>query len=88
MSKTFTPEEVATHKTKDNLWVVVEGDVYDLTKYVLPVVTLKSPLRGENNKYITYPLQLEQLSLTFGFTALQIPNRAPRGAKDPAAGRW
>jgi len=31
--KTYTLEEVAKHNTPDDLWVVVEGNVYDLTKY-------------------------------------------------------
>lgn len=30
----FTWEEVARHNTAGNLWVVIEGKVYDLTKYI------------------------------------------------------
>lgn len=33
MSKIFTLDEVAKHKSKDDLYVVIEGDVYDLTKF-------------------------------------------------------
>ncbi|KAF8429027.1 acyl-CoA dehydrogenase [Tirmania nivea] len=33
MTKTFSLDEVAKHKGKDDLWIVVEGDVYDLTKF-------------------------------------------------------
>ncbi|KAF2452345.1 acyl-CoA dehydrogenase/oxidase [Lineolata rhizophorae] len=33
MSKTFTKDEVAGHKKADDLYIVVEGDVYDLTKF-------------------------------------------------------
>lgn len=33
MSKTFSTVEVAKHKAKDDLWIIVEGDVYDLTRY-------------------------------------------------------
>ncbi|KAK0516716.1 hypothetical protein JMJ35_001319 [Cladonia borealis] len=33
MSKTFSKDEVATHKTKDDLWIMVDDDVYDLTKF-------------------------------------------------------
>ncbi|KAL2040263.1 hypothetical protein N7G274_007166 [Stereocaulon virgatum] len=33
MSKTFSKDEVAGHKTKDDLWVLVDEDVYDLTKF-------------------------------------------------------
>ncbi|KAL7273895.1 hypothetical protein RUND412_003225 [Rhizina undulata] len=33
MTKTFKLSEVAEHKKPDSLWIVVEGDVYDLTKF-------------------------------------------------------
>lgn len=33
MSKTFSQGEVAGHKTTDNLWIIVDEDVYDLTKF-------------------------------------------------------
>ncbi|KAI9894879.1 MAG: hypothetical protein M1814_000099 [Vezdaea aestivalis] len=33
MSKTFSQSDVATHKSKDDLWIVVDQDVYDLTKF-------------------------------------------------------
>ena len=36
MSKIFSLDEVAKHKAKDDLWIVVEGDVYDLTKCASP----------------------------------------------------
>lgn len=32
MSKTYKQEEVAVHKTPASLWIVVDGDVYDVTK--------------------------------------------------------
>jgi len=32
--KTFTMEEVAKHTTKDDIWIVVKGKVYDATKYL------------------------------------------------------
>ncbi|KAF2820193.1 hypothetical protein CC86DRAFT_471334 [Ophiobolus disseminans] len=31
---TFNAAEVATHSTKDNLWVTIHGKVYDVTSYV------------------------------------------------------
>jgi len=31
--KTYTLEEVAKHKTKDDVWVVVNGEVLDVTKF-------------------------------------------------------
>ncbi|CAK4030593.1 Acyl- dehydrogenase family member 9, mitochondrial [Lecanosticta acicola] len=33
MSKTFTADEVAAHKKADDLYIIVEQDVYDLTKF-------------------------------------------------------
>lgn len=33
MSKTFAASEVASHKKPDDLWVIVDEDVYDLTKF-------------------------------------------------------
>jgi cytochrome b involved in lipid metabolism len=33
MSETFTQSEVAAHKTPQDLWIIVDEDVYDLTKF-------------------------------------------------------
>ena len=33
MSKTFSQGDVAAHKKPDDLWVIVDEDVYDLTKF-------------------------------------------------------
>ena len=33
MSKTFTQSEVAAHKTPQDLWIIVDEVVYDLTKF-------------------------------------------------------
>ena len=33
MSKSFTAAEVAKHKASDDFWLIVDGDVYDLTKF-------------------------------------------------------
>jgi len=33
MSKAFTVAEVAQHKTDDSLFIIVDGSVYDLTKF-------------------------------------------------------
>lgn len=33
MSKIFTAAEVAAHKTPQDLYIIVDGDVYDLTKF-------------------------------------------------------
>jgi cytochrome b involved in lipid metabolism len=33
MSKTFSTSDVASHNKADNLWIIVDGDVYDLTKF-------------------------------------------------------
>jgi cytochrome b involved in lipid metabolism len=34
MSKTFTAAEVATHKTEDSIFIIVDKVVYDITKFV------------------------------------------------------
>lgn len=33
MSKTFTVSDVASHNKADNLYIIVDGDVYDLTTF-------------------------------------------------------
>ena len=33
MSQTFSAADVGAHKTKDDLWIIVDEDVYDLTKF-------------------------------------------------------
>lgn len=33
MAKTFSKDDVATHNKADNLWIIVDEDVYDLTKF-------------------------------------------------------
>lgn len=33
MSKTFSQSDVASHNKADNLWIIVDDDVYDLTKF-------------------------------------------------------
>jgi len=33
MSQSFKASDVATHKKPDDLWIIVDEDVYDLTKF-------------------------------------------------------
>lgn len=33
MSKTFSTNDVASHKTPESLWIIVDQDVYDVTKF-------------------------------------------------------
>ena len=33
MAKTFSASDVATHKKPDDLWIIVDEDVYDMTKF-------------------------------------------------------
>jgi hypothetical protein len=33
MSKTFSQSDVASHNKPDNLWIIVDEDVYDLTQF-------------------------------------------------------
>lgn len=32
-AKTYTLEDVKQHNTPDNLWIIIEGKVYDVTKF-------------------------------------------------------
>ncbi|KAJ9056648.1 Cytochrome b5, variant 2 [Entomophthora muscae] len=34
MSKIFSFDEVSSHKTSDSLWMIIEGSVYDITKFI------------------------------------------------------
>ncbi|KAI8068352.1 cytochrome b5-like heme/steroid binding domain-containing protein [Gongronella butleri] len=34
MTKLFTYEEVAVHNTRDDLWMIIDKKVYDITKFV------------------------------------------------------
>jgi len=40
MSKQYTMDEVKKHNKAEDLWVVIEGKVYDLTKYLKDVRNL------------------------------------------------
>jgi cytochrome b involved in lipid metabolism len=33
MSKTFSKDDVASHSKGDSLWIVIDEDVYDVTKF-------------------------------------------------------
>lgn len=33
MSKTFSTSDVASHNKPEDLFIIVDGDVYDLTKF-------------------------------------------------------
>ena len=61
MSKTFSASDVASHKTPDSLYIIVDQDVYDVTKFqddhpgkILPETGQLSP-----HNHLSYPLRLE-----------------------------
>ena len=33
MSKSFSQNDVSAHSKPDNLWIIVDQDVYDMTKF-------------------------------------------------------
>jgi cytochrome b involved in lipid metabolism len=33
MSKTFSAADVASHNKSDSLWIIVDDDVYDISKF-------------------------------------------------------
>ena len=33
MSKTFSQSDVASHNKPDSLWIIVDEDIYDLSKF-------------------------------------------------------
>jgi hypothetical protein len=43
MSGTYSKEEVQSHNKPDNLWLIVDDDVYDMTKFQ---VMQNDPNRG------------------------------------------
>lgn len=44
MAKTFSKDNVAAHNKPDDLWVIVDDDVYDLTSFQVCLVTVVSNL--------------------------------------------
>lgn len=52
MSKSFKASEVAEHKKPDSLWIIIDGDVYDVSKVcspiLTPVVSVESKKRQRN----------------------------------------
>ncbi|CAO3632618.1 unnamed protein product [Cunninghamella echinulata] len=34
MAKIYTHEEIAVHNTRDNLWMIIDNKVYDITPFI------------------------------------------------------
>lgn len=48
-AKVHTYEEIAQHNSRSDLWIVIEGKVYDITKFLDEV---------NSNVYMSYIIQL------------------------------
>jgi hypothetical protein len=46
MARRVSTEEVAWHRHEGDVWVVVDGDVYDVTSFVSGATPLTSPPRA------------------------------------------
>lgn len=44
MAKIFSFEDIAKHNTRDDLWMVINGKVYDITAFVDEVIIVISPV--------------------------------------------
>lgn len=56
MSKTFSKNDVASHNKGDSLWIIVDDDVYDLTKFQdeHPGMLLFEPLKQFRTSAINF----------------------------------
>jgi cytochrome b involved in lipid metabolism len=48
MSKVFSVADVASHSSKDDLYIIVDGDVYDLTKFQTEHPGMHPPQAGDH----------------------------------------
>ena len=53
MSKRFSTADVASHKTASDLWIIVDEDVYDLTKFQEEHPGGKKSTRNTSPKHYT-----------------------------------
>jgi len=87
MSKSFTAAEVATHKSPDDLWLIISGEVYDVTKFqhthpggqkILKAVAGKDatkPFKKNHNERILKNFQYKDLCI--GVVAAETSSPAP-----------
>jgi cytochrome b involved in lipid metabolism len=59
MSKSFSASDVASHNKADNLWIIVDEDVYDLTKFQ------DEHPGGKKSKCNTFPVTRQFTNISF-----------------------
>jgi Cytochrome b5-like Heme/Steroid binding domain len=57
MSKSFSKEDVASHSKTDSLWIIVDDDVYDMTKFQ------DEHPGGKKSMTVTEPVMIEIVAL-------------------------
>jgi hypothetical protein len=56
--KIFTTEEVAQHKEKSSTWIIIHGNVYDVTKFLEEVLSVGNYIYSENNCWTFSSIQV------------------------------
>lgn len=92
MAKRFSTADVASHKTANDLWIIVDEDVYDLTKF-------QDDHPGGKKSTMSAILQIPQYKLTIASSpasswqgclkaVLEVPQREHSEEVPEAAASW